>query len=996
MRRSWCGVLALGCLLWIGRASGAQPDELRAILNRCVITNTQPHLVNAVSAFETMNFFPAMGNGNLMVTLSGVPERLTLHLGKTDFWRDKCRDKKWWQSGNVLVGYLNLVMPDMAGATFQQSVDLCHAQTNTVLTHADRVVALRSVVPHESDNLLVNTIENRGKQPIALRIETCADQFANRAEPFEVAAGIDEKDPAIAWTTRKTHVPPDHNDFGSCEFRMWAVVVTRLFDAQCQTQIDNTINYDANDVQVKSAQLLTLEPGRSLLVVTKVHSTGIPVTMNPADPQPGATKALKTLTRVQVEEEVQKHQAWWDDYWHKSYVQLDAEPVIERTYYGCLYVFGCCARVGKYPVGCNGFPVNDEVPWGGDYHWNYNHEALFYGAYSTNRVELSEPYDRTVREANVFGRNQAKATRVAGTLFFMATAPGHLNEPIILGQKTHAVEASMNLIQRYYMTYDLEWAKSMYPFFKDVAAYWDQDLEKNKETRPNGTPRYVIVDSKPMEGPTVDTYNGITGLAFLRRFYRGMIDMTQDLAASGYNTGYTEKDIARWKDLLANLAEYPMSYAYGRKVFAWGEVTLNPLLTEQDWVLYPVFPGEQVGLSSDPKLLAVARNTLAIKPQYYVEWLNNPPQIFSIAARVADHPPEVIERFRTYFSRIGVNSFRSGGGNVEGAGVAEGINAMLLQSHEGFLRLFPCWHYPEAKFVTIRAAGAFLVSAEKKAGVCQPIAVLSERGRPCSVLNPWPGKMVAVCVEGVSPSNRGQDARDTVGGPVNVAVADKPWGQICTFATQAGRTYMVTAKGGLPPSAPFWNAALYKPVTASSNFKPEKERDNWDAAKLTDGTRINTRIGHRGWTSALYDDAKHTEWVQVDLGQAVNAKTIQLWPLDHGDAWQNTHCSEPFVESSEIDQSYDGFPLDFHILVSQDGKAWDEITNKDRYCRPAVGPDDSGRKPKDVTGPERFEFAPRSFRYVKIEATRLRKTRYFGKYAMQLAEIEVVRADTTP
>ena len=73
----------------------------------------------------------------------------------------------------------------------------------------------------------INVIENRGKQAIALRIETCADQFANRAEPFEVAAGIEEKDPAIAWTTRKTHVPPDYNDFGSCEFRMWAAVVTQ-------------------------------------------------------------------------------------------------------------------------------------------------------------------------------------------------------------------------------------------------------------------------------------------------------------------------------------------------------------------------------------------------------------------------------------------------------------------------------------------------------------------------------------------------------------------------------------------------------------------------------------------------------------------------------------------------------------------------------------------------------------------------------------------------
>ena len=86
---------------------------------------------------------------------------------------------------------------------------------------------------------------------------------------------------------------------------------------------------------MKSAQLFTLEPGRSLLVVTKVHSTGIPVTMNPADPRPAALEAVKALSREQVQEQIQKHRAWWDGYWHKSYVRLDAEPIIERTYYGC-------------------------------------------------------------------------------------------------------------------------------------------------------------------------------------------------------------------------------------------------------------------------------------------------------------------------------------------------------------------------------------------------------------------------------------------------------------------------------------------------------------------------------------------------------------------------------------------------------------------------------------------------------------------------------------
>ena len=134
----------------------------------------------------------------------------------------------------------------------------------------------------------------------------------------------------------------------------------------------------------------------------------------------------------------------------------------------------------------------------------------------------------------------------------------------------------------------------------------------------------------------------------------------------------------------------------------------------------------------------------------------------------------------------------------------------------------------------------------------------------------------------------------------------------------------------------------------------------------------------------------------MDLGQAVDTKTIRIWPLDHGDAWQHTHCSEPFVESSEIDQSYDGFPLDFRVLVSVDGTAWEEVAKREKFRRPATGPEDSDRKPKDVTGPEVFEFDQKSIRYVKVEASRLRKTRYFGKFAMQLAEIEVVRAGMTP
>jgi hypothetical protein len=965
----------LGCWAALLVAAGAT-DERALVFDRCLARQTRPTPLANAGGYGTLDNCAALGNGCLMVSIAGgPPEPLRFFIGKTDFWRD-CGHKERggdWQSANVLAGYLDLEFPELVGGSFEQYVDLRRAEARTTLAKAAYTVEITSLTPHEADNFLINLIVNRGREPLTVRLAAVVEQTNHRGDPFELAAGAEQD---RGWTTRLTHMPPAHTNWGDRPFRMWAAVATRVLGAGPSAWA----HYAETNI-ARTATTLILAPGQTARVVTKVQSTGLPLTLTPDDPQPAACAALAKLTAAEVERLIAGHHDWWTAFWRKSFVRLDVEPLVERAWYGGLYLLGCANKVGQWPAGCNGWPVNDQVPWGGDYHWNYNHEATYYGAYSANHVELTEPYDRCVLAANEYGRRQAAALGVPGTYFFIATAPGHLNEPLTVAQRTHALEAALNLLNRYYYTHDLAWARTVFPFLKDVAAYWDFDLQQNKETLPAGGYRYVVTHSGPMEGAerTGDTFNGITGLAFLRRFYSAWADLTRELEANGFRTGYGRADFARWQDFLDHMSAYPMSCAYGRKVFAWSEATLNPFLTEQDWLLYPVFPGEVLGLGNDPALLKVARQTLIVKPQYYAEWLNNTPQIFAIAARLAHHPPEILERFNAYFAKLGVNNFKSGGGNVENAGVVEGLNNFLLQSHEGHLRLFPCWHHPDAKFETLRARGAFLVSAEKQNGVCQPFTITSEQGRACTVLNPWPGKTLQVQTE--------RQAN------ITVQVEARPFGQLCTFKTEIGHVYRIQPQGGVPAEQPWWNAAQGKPVTASSAYRPPKEPENWAAAKLTDGTRINTRKGHRGYTSALHDTGATNEWVQVDLGAPVPLKRVQLWPLDHGDAWQHTHCSEPFVESSELDQSYDGFPVDFSILVSADGAKWDEVARREKFRAPAIGAPDTDRKPWDVLGPERFDFRPRPIRFIKVEATKLRKTRYFGKYALQLAEIEAVRAD---
>lgn len=115
--------------------------------------------------------------------------------------------------------------------------------------------------------------------------------------------------------------------------------------------------------------------------------------------------------------------------------------------------------------------------------------------------------------------------------------------------------------------------------------------------------------------------------------------------------------------------------------------------------------------------------------------------IFSSAARLGMNPVFILEKLS---SRLKNGSYPnlwvpSGGGGVETLNaVPAAINEMLLQSYEGIIRVFPNWvKEKDASYSTLRAIGAFLISSSLKRGKVQYINVLSEKGRTCTIENPW-------------------------------------------------------------------------------------------------------------------------------------------------------------------------------------------------------------------------------------------------------------------
>ncbi len=78
------------------------------------------------------------------------------------------------------------------------------------------------------------------------------------------------------------------------------------------------------------------------------------------------------------------------------------------------------------------------------------------------------------------------------------------------------------------------------------------------------------------------------------------------------------------------------------------------------------------------------------------------------------------------------------------------IHEMMLQSHEGVLRIFPVWprqSHPNAGFTELRAYGAMKVSAKLTDGEVESVQVCSMKGHAVKLFNPWPQEKVHVTFE---------------------------------------------------------------------------------------------------------------------------------------------------------------------------------------------------------------------------------------------------------
>ncbi|HXE07411.1 MAG TPA: LamG-like jellyroll fold domain-containing protein [Acidobacteriaceae bacterium] len=458
-----------------------------------------------------------------------------------------------------------------------------------------------------------------------------------------------------------------------------------------------------------------------------------------------------------------RHVAWWRDFWSKSFIEIP-DKTVQSWWYGSLYVLASCSRTGNVAPGLWGnWITSTNVGWQGDYTLDYNYQAPFWAAFPTNHVSLADSYDAPILAWLNRGRGLANHIGAHGVVYYthLAPSPGWSADNFrALDQKSDALFAAVNCIQRWRYTRDEAYARKVWPFLTAVADFWDHDLKLVDG-------RYVDendAEDEHLWGPADDT-NPATVIGFLNMLYPALLDMGAQLHMG-------ENMRATWQDHLTHLSPLPMApaasvdaitKAVGKPIpddrmvilesehgMQWVNISRGDRFSDDPPVaiqgssagmnsLQTVFPAWNIGLESSPELRHAAFNTVDYTRLWYDS--NNTSNFYPAAADAGYDPDSILKHLNLMVTHIGYPNFayKFGAGGVENeATVPTTVAAMLLQSYQKNIHVFPNWPInQDASFGNLLAVGDFLVSSSIRNGKVETVKIRSQLGGTCNLANPW-------------------------------------------------------------------------------------------------------------------------------------------------------------------------------------------------------------------------------------------------------------------
>jgi hypothetical protein len=451
----------------------------------------------------------------------------------------------------------------------------------------------------------------------------------------------------------------------------------------------------------------------------------------------------------------------WCEYWSKSGVALDDE-FLERIWYWNLYFLNCSARAG---VTCPGLFANWSLrnigtAWHGDYHMNYNTQQPFWVTFSSNHVDKHLPYVELVERVLPLEQQWAREYYGLRGVYGM-----HSLYPVEMTTNPYPVPTWGWEICETPWTMQSLWWHYLYTQDKDFlerrafgpireAVLFLVDYMKRPEARgPQwGDDRYHIFPTVPPElyglrpgfAKNHDCLVDLTLTKFIFKAYRQACAIL----------GREEELLDDVNEILAHFPEYPTADTPAGKVFVSVPGENPEIVQNTPNSAMTVFPGEDHGLHSPPAEFEIAARSYR---QQRNEGGNELVFLNLQGARLGLLDLEKFKRqveycllpngtctdkclqaHGRYSDTTQFDWMAKSGIWFENFALPVVINECLLQSYTGVLRLFPNWPKDKpAEFHTLRAVGAFLVSAALADGAVQWVTIHSEKGARLRILNPW-------------------------------------------------------------------------------------------------------------------------------------------------------------------------------------------------------------------------------------------------------------------
>jgi hypothetical protein len=467
------------------------------------------------------------------------------------------------------------------------------------------------------------------------------------------------------------------------------------------------------------------------------------------------------------------HRAWWEHFWDVSEVEIE-DPLIEQRYYLSQYVIASMSRDPKFPPSLFGVNTWDYPCWNANYKINYNHQAPYWALYASGHYEQADPHDAPYLALESQGRQIAqKISGHGGILMPGGLGPkGMVSESMVFHMKSMGAFAVTNMAMRWYTSYDKAYGMKIYAYVRGIVDYWEQDLEFD------GTYYHTVNDHAHEMWTEVDTRDTQASLGFVRCALKLILDLSAELAIP-------EEKKDTWKNILEHIAPYPVKQAseitklwslpenlrltdiYPPEFLKGKEIFLLHGKGEEysfncGASLHQVYSSGEVGISSDPHLLEIARNTLELRiaqEEHYDDWgfekhrkdgrnlfgrnacwndSNHSCMFFLIAVRIGWDTEKIWQALRSRIINLGLPNgyIKDNPHGIENLStVPNTVQEMMLQSHEGVLRVFQRWPkqaQPNAAFRDLRAYGAFKVSGRLVNGTVRDVTITSEKGKDCS------------------------------------------------------------------------------------------------------------------------------------------------------------------------------------------------------------------------------------------------------------------------